>query len=225
MVSPDAGQRAAAVIANASHMRSLAGVGVTRFLTVIVPAEPAAARRDNFAWAVDSYRSLARAASELGASILIEGAPGRPPHFANLACTPSDLRAFIAEIDSPAIGVNYDPSHLVRMGVDPIRFLREFASRIGHVHAKDTLILPEARYEHGSLQQATFAQPFVYGAFDWRYVLPGRGSVPWKEVFSALAEVGYEGKVSIELEDADYLGPAEREQQGLLEAARTLTAC
>lgn len=218
LLSPDAGRRRAAVTVNASHVRSLVDAGVTKFLTVVAPEDPALPRRDNFALAVESYRSLAEAAAECGASILIEGAPGRPPHFANLACTPADLRAFLAAVDSPALGVNYDPSHLVRMGIDPVHFAREFAGRIGHVHAKDTAFLPADQYDHGTLQQATFAEPHVYGGHAWRYVLPGRGVVPWAEIWATLAEVGYAGRVSIELEDATYLTDASAEQRGLVEA-------
>lgn len=224
LLSQDAGRRAAAVIANASHVRAMAEVGVRRFLTVLAPERPEAPRQDNFAAAVESYRLLGRAAEECGARVLVEGAPGRPPHFANLACTPADARAFLKAVDCPAIGINYDPSHLVRMGIDPVRFLREFSPHIHHVHAKDTLFLPEARYEHGSLQQPTFDAPWVYGGMDWRYVLPGRGEVPWRRIFEHLKAADYDGAVSIELEDADYLGTADTEQQGLREAARFLQA-
>ena len=121
--------------------------------------------------------------------------------------------------------MNYDPSHLVRMGVDPVRFLREFAGRVGHAHAKDTTFIEAERYEHGTLQQATFAGPHVYGGFGWRYALPGRGAVPWAEVFAALAEAGYAGGVSIELEDEEYLTDDAAERRGLVEAAAFLAGC
>ena len=37
----------------------------------------------------------------------------------------------------PALGFNFDPSHLVWQGVEPHLFIREFADRIYHVHMKD----------------------------------------------------------------------------------------
>lgn len=222
LLSPDSGQRKAAVVANASHIRALVEAGVKIFLAVLTPADAARERRENFAFAVESYRSLAEAAGECGARIVLEGAPGRPPHFANLGCTPADLAAFLDAVKSPAIGVNYDPSHLVRMGIDPLRYLREFSSRIHHVHAKDTLLIDEERYAHGTLQQATFAAPHVYGGFGWRYVLPGKGAVNWREVLAALAAAKYAGAVSIELEDADCLGDEQRERRGLIESRKFL---
>ena len=222
LLSPDAGERRAAVVANASHVRSLAGAGVSRFLTVLAPPDPARPRRETFAYAVESYRSLASAAAECGATLLIEGAPGRPPHFANLGCTPADLRAFFDAVDSSAVGVNYDPSHLVRMAIDPVRFLREFGPRVGHAHAKDTLFIADERYDHGSLQQATFADAHVYGGHGWRYALPGRGAVDWPAVLRALADAGYRGGVSVELEDEAFLVDELAERRGLVEARRFL---
>lgn len=222
LLSPDAGQRKAAVVENASHIRSLIAVGVKTFLAVLTPADPARSRRENFLFAVESYTSLAEVAAECGAAIVLEGAPGRPPHFPNLGCTPADLTAFFEAVSSLAIGINFDPSHLVRMEIDPIRFVHQFGNRIFHAHAKDTLILPEAQYLHGTLQQATFADPHVYGGFGWRYVLPGKGNVKWNELLAALVEVGYAGGISIELEDADYLGDEAAERRGLIEARRFL---
>lgn len=219
LLSHDVGRRSAAVLANAQHIRSHVAAGVRRFLTVLTPAEPAAPRRENFAAAVEAYRSLAEAAGECGAQILLEGAPGRPPHFANLGCTPADLRAFLEAVGSNAVSVNFDPSHLVRMGIDPVRFVREFGPRFGHVHAKDVLFGDALLYEHGTLQQATFFDPPPYAGPSWRYVLPGRGSVPWAAIGEELQKVGYAGDVSIELEDADYLTDAAAEQAGLRQSA------
>jgi sugar phosphate isomerase/epimerase len=222
LLSPDAGERKAAVVANASHLRSLVAVGVKIFLAVLTPQDPARPREENFDFAVESYRSLGAAAAECGATIVLEGAPGRPPHFANLGCTPADLQVFLRAVQSSAIGVNYDPSHLVRMEIDPVRFLRDFGSRVHHVHAKDTLLLPEERYAHGTLQQATFVEPHVYGGFGWRYAMPGNGVVPWNALFAALVAANYQGAVSIELEDETYLGDVTSERRCLIEARRFL---
>ena len=43
------------------------------------------------------------------------------------------LRAAVGD----AIGSNFDPSHLIWQGVDPVEFIREFPKRIFHVHMKD----------------------------------------------------------------------------------------
>ena len=67
----------------------------------------------------------------------VGGWPGGAPHFASLVCTPETVRSFIKDV-GPAAGLNYDPSHLIRLGIDPIRFLREFVGHVYHVHGKDS---------------------------------------------------------------------------------------
>ena len=46
----------------------------------------------------------------------------------------------MVEHDRPTLGVNFDPSHLLWQGVDPVLFLRRFRNRIYHVHMKDVLL-------------------------------------------------------------------------------------
>lgn len=218
LASPDPAKRANAVEANIAHVRGAADLGVKLFMAVMLPEEMARPRPENFQFAVDGWGKLARAIEPLGARIALEGWPGPPPHFAAFACTPADCRAIFDTIGCDSLGINYDPSHLVRMGIDPLRFLKEFASRVFHVHAKDTAILEESRYQHGTLQPATFVQPPRWSGHFWRYVLPGRGVVPWKELFKLLVECGYRGAISIELEDMDYFGSEAGEIRGLIEA-------
>ena len=66
---------------------------------------------------VDSLNALSLALEAAGGRLVIEGWPGPGA----LCCTPETYRATFRECPSPAIGVNYDPSHLLRMGIDPIR--------------------------------------------------------------------------------------------------------
>ena len=42
-----------------------------------------------------------------------------------------------------AVGANFDPSHLMWMGADPIAAIRALGNAIYHVHAKDTRVDPE----------------------------------------------------------------------------------
>ena len=142
-----------------------------------------------------------------------------------MCCTPETYRAFFKEVPSPAMGINYDPSHLLRMGIDPHRFLREFVGRVYHVHGKDTEIIDENRYEYGTEQPPTFAKQIPFGAIAWRYTIPGQGVTRWKEVMRTLTENGYQGCVCIELEDANFNGPADEEQFGTLQGARFLEGC
>ena len=112
--------------------------------------------------------------------------------------------------------MNFDASHLIRMGIDPVRFLDEFASKVYHVHGKDTEIINEAVQDHGNLQPATFAKAHGFGAFHWRYTLPGHGCARWTKMFEQLVAAGYDGFVSIELEDENFMETDEMKMRGMI---------
>lgn len=220
MMSPDAGRRSEAVAANAEAVRACAPMA-RNFFAALIPEDPQRARRENFEDLLGSLSELAGVLEECGSRMVIEGWPGPGA----LCCTPEAVRALFAAIDSPAMGLNYDPSHLIRMGIDPLRFLGEFVGRVGHVHGKDTEILAERQYELGREQPPTFAEPIAFGGTHWRYTIPGHGQMRWSRAFQMLAEAGYEGFVSIELEDADFNGTEAGEKLGLLLGRRYLEGC
>jgi sugar phosphate isomerase/epimerase len=213
LMSADAGKRKAAAEENLRLMRPVVPLGARNFFTVAVPEDVTAARRENFARAVDGYGRLCDAIAPLGARVVFEGWPG--PANSSIACTPADYRALFREIPR-GCGINFDPSHLIRMGIDPVRFLDEFGPRVCHVHAKDTEILGEGLYEHGTLLDATFEAPHEFGGHSWRYTIPGHGCARWGKMLGQLKAAGYDGLVSIELEDEDFNGTEDGEKRGLI---------
>jgi len=114
------------------------------------------------------------------------------------------------------VGINYDPSHLLRMNIDAMRFLREFVGHVVHVHGKDTQIDHQAMYELGTEQGHTLGQAPGFGGTFWRYTIPGHGCFAWTPAFEVLKDAGYDGYVSIELEDCRYNGSEDGEKRGLL---------
>ncbi len=218
---PDATRRAAAVKANAQLIAEAGEAGAKNFFLVILPENPDLPRSQNFGFAVESLGALVPVLEKVGGRVVLEGWPG--PGV--LACTPETVRALFREIPSPALGLNYDPSHLIRMGIDPLRFLKEFVARVGHVHGKDCAVLPNDVYEYGMEQPATWKPSPDFGAAAWRYTIPGQGGTNWTEVLRILKANDYAGAVSIELEDRDFNGSDEGEQRGLLMGAQFLCAC
>ncbi len=212
--SLDDGLRKEVIAKNVEYIKTTAAAGPKVFFT-IVPGEAGKPRAENYARAVESFQPLAEAAEKAGGTIVIEGYPGGPPHYALLGCTPESVRALLRDI-GPGMGLNYDPSHLIRLGVDPIRFLNEFLPHVHHVHAKDTELFPEAQYELGIYQDSAFTKPHGFGQYIWRYTIPGHGRMSWTTAFKILHESGYEGVVSIELEDENFNGTEEGEKSGLL---------
>jgi sugar phosphate isomerase/epimerase len=213
---PDAGKRRELIGENIQYIRDAAGLGVKIFFTV-VGGDPGKKRSENYAIAVEAFAPLAEAAHNAGAVIAVEGYPGGPPHLALLCTTPETVRAFLKDIPR-GVAVNYDPSHLIRLGVDHIRFLREFLPHVVHVHGKDTELFPEAVYEFGLFQPSAFHPSHGFGDQAWRYTLPGHGIARWTEIFKILNNTNYPGLVSIELEDENFNGTEAGEKAGLQNA-------
>jgi sugar phosphate isomerase/epimerase len=218
LISPDADKRRSAVEHNIALIEACAAFGPQNYFVVMLPEKPELPREENFRYMVESYSRLTPALEAARAKIVIEGWPGPGA----LCCTPETYGAFFRECASPVFGINYDPSHLLRMGIDPLRFLREFARRVYHVHGKDTELFPEALYLYGHEQPPTFGKNHGFGAMTWRYTIPGHGIAPWTAIFSVLAENGYAGAVSVELEDENFCGDPEKEKAGLLHSRNFL---
>ncbi|MFM7919675.1 MAG: sugar phosphate isomerase/epimerase family protein, partial [Planctomycetaceae bacterium] len=70
--------------------------------------------------------------------------------------------------------------------------LREFSSRLFHIHAKDVRLDRERLNRVGIL-----AHPNQYHTPK----LPGMGDVDWGRFFSVLYDTGYRGPVCVEVED------------------------
>ena len=218
MMSPDAGKRREAVAQNADYIQTCAAAGANVFFICMIPEDPSRERAENFGYMVESYGELRAVFEENDAYLVIEGWPGP----GSLVCTPETYRAFIDQIGSANMGVNYDPSHLLRMGIDPIRFLKEFVGHVFHVHGKDCMIIDENLYQYGNLQPATFASSYKYGGMNWRYTIPGHGLSDWKIILSILRGHGYGGCISIELEDHYYDDTEYDQKQGVLQGVKFL---
>lgn len=221
LISADQPKRKDAVDACAEYIRANAALGPLNYMVVMSPEDPGLPRAENFGYMVESYGKLVPALEESDARISIEGypAPGA------LCCTPETLRALFKEIPSKAMAINYDPSHLARMGIDHVRFLREFGERVVHMHGKDAELLTDNYYDFGIEQPPTFARPVPFGGMHWRYTIPGHGFVHWVKVFRLLQSAGYSGCVSIELEDANYTRTPEERKLGILQGACFLAGC
>lgn len=97
------------------------------------------------------------------------------------------------------IGVNLDPSHQFWMGADPLAVTKALRDCIYHVHIKDVRREPAA--DANSLLDTKGVLEF--GTRSWNYVTPGSGhdEAWWTAFVRTLAELGYDGPLSIEQED------------------------
>ncbi len=217
---PNLAKRRDVIAANVAYVKEAAGLGARIFFTV-VGGDATKKRAENYRIAVESFSPIAEAAAGVGGTLVIEGYPGRAPELALLCTTPETYRAFLKDLPR-GTAINYDPSHLIRLGVDHIRFLKEFVGAVRHVHAKDTEIFPEAIYELGLYQPSVFKNGHGFGEHAWRYTIPGHGVGRWTEIFSTLKSAGYGGAVSVELEDENFNGSEAGEKAGLVHSLEFL---
>lgn len=119
-------------------------------------------------------------------------------------------------IAGPAVGCNYDPSHMFWQGIDPIAAIRVLGDTIFHVHAKDTQMYPANLPRTGVLDTKPYTDE-RNRAWIFRTCGYGHGAEWWKEFVSTLRMFGYDDVLSIEHEDS-LMSPDE----GLTKAAQFL---
>lgn len=195
---------------------ALLGVPV---VNTFIGRDPAKSLADNWPRFCAVWPPLVEFAESQGVRIAIENCPmlftgDEWPGGKNLAYAPAIWRRMFAEIPSPSFGLNYDPSHLVWQRMDYLKPLREFASRIFHVHAKDVRVDQERLDDVGIL-----AAPLEYHAPK----LPGLGEVNWGKFFSVLSDTGYDGPVCLEVEDRAYEGSLARRKAALRQGRQFLS--
>jgi sugar phosphate isomerase/epimerase len=140
------------------------------------------------------WSKRAEFASQHGVKIAIEMHPGF------VAYSPETMLRLRA-IAGPAIGCNYDPSHMFWQGIDPIAAVRVLGDAIFHVHAKDTQMYPANLARTGVLDTKPYNDERNRG-WIFRTCGYGHGAAWWKEFVSTLRMYGYDGVLSIEHEDS-----------------------
>ena len=187
-----------------------------------VGRDPSLPVAENLAQAEKVFAPLVDYAGENGVKIIIEncvmegwhpdGYPG------NLAYSP-ELWEWMFSI---GLYLNYDPSHLVWMGIDPVAAVKPYVDRIPHAQAKDIQLFPDQRNRYGWPGKAIGRDnPWDVGW--WRYRVPGLGQIDWRGLIDALYEGGFDGVLSVEHEDPVWGGTEAKVKTGLEVAHRTLS--
>jgi sugar phosphate isomerase/epimerase len=112
--------------------------------------------------------------------------------------TATAQRALEAVKNHKRFGFNYDPSHLGYQGVDYVKFIRSFPTRIYHVHMKDVW------WGHGDGTVGVFGghTTFADPRRQWDFRSLGHGDINFEEIIVALNDIGYAGPLSVEWEDS-----------------------
>jgi len=126
----------------------------------------------------DEYLALFRrglervlpAAEAAGVTLAIEPEPGL------LIESAAEYLDFVADFQHPALACNCDVGHLYCVDEDPPEAIAALGEHIAHVHLED--IAPTRVHQH---------------------LVPGTGGIDFPAVFAALASIGYDGFVTVEL--------------------------
>ena len=198
-----------AVIGHLMQVITAAGMMGVRVVNTFVGGDRALSVDQNWTHAVEIFAPIVAHARAKGVTLAFENcpmifSPDEWPGGHNIAYAPRIWRR-IFETWGDAVGMNYDPSHLVWQMIDAPRFVREFGPRMVHVHAKDLMIDRDGLYDHGILS----------AGMGWQVPrMPGLGEVDWPVFFAGLYRAGYDGPVIIEHEDRNFEGTDDKVKRG-----------
>jgi sugar phosphate isomerase/epimerase len=193
-------RRAAEDMKNAARAAQQLGVGIVNGFTgssiwhllYSFPPVPGSMIEDGFEQFADRWNPILDVFGECGVRFALE------VHPTEIAFDIVTARRALEVIGNrEEFGFNFDPSHLLWQGIDPVEFIREFPDRIYHVHVKDAIVALNGRTSIlGS--HLGFGDP----QRGWDFRSPGRGGVNFEEIIRALNQIGYDGPLSVEWEDS-----------------------
>lgn len=114
-------------------------------------------------------------------------------HMGTVVQTEAETDRLMEQTDPRYVFLCYDTGHFTFTGVDPVKMLKRYADRVGHVHLKD-MRLPVV--EQAKKERWSFLKAVKNGAF----TVPGDGNVDFAPVFDVLDKAGYQGWLLVEAE-------------------------
>ena len=135
----------------------------------------------------DGLSKLGRVARERGFKLCFHH------HMGTVVQTAEETDRMMANTDPEAVFLCYDTGHFTFAGEDPLRMLKKYVDRVGHVHLKDMrlAVVEEARKNDWS---------FLTSVRNGAFTVPGDGDVDFDPVFKVLADAGYQGWLLVEAE-------------------------
>jgi sugar phosphate isomerase/epimerase len=128
----------------------------------------------SFTQAVENIGQLARLAGRAGVRLAVK------PHVGQAIYNAATALQMMDAVREPALGLNFDPTHLFRANEEPEEVARRWGTRIIASHFRDC----------GS-RELRIGSPEVQ--------IPGRGAINLPAALAALHEVGYSGPLNLEI--------------------------
>lgn len=191
---PDERARAEQVELQKTMIRVTAELGGKFCRTLSGQRRPGVSDEEGLDWVVGCIESCLPVAEECGVTLAIENhykdGAWEYPEFAQKK---DMFMSILDRIDSPVLGVQYDPSNALVAGDDPIEMLDAVLPRTVTMHASDRYLLPGTSLEDMRQGDGTLGYPknLCHG-------VTGKGMIDYEAVFTRLHKIDFGGWVSIE---------------------------
>ena len=191
---PDDGERVSQVERQEAAIDLAVRLGTRFCRTLSGQRRPGLTRRDGIERTVDGLCRSLEHAERRDVVLCLENhykdGTWQYPEFAQQ----EDIFLEILErVDSPRLGVQYDPSNALVGGYDPIRFLEKVISRVVTMHASDRHLaagatIDELRESDGTIG---YSDKLRHGEI-------GKGLIDYDAIFGILAGARFDGWISVE---------------------------
>jgi sugar phosphate isomerase/epimerase len=163
------------------------------------------------------FAPLAKQAEDRGVKIAFENCDMRGNWETgdwNIAHAPTAWEMMFHEVQSDALGLEWEPCHQMVSLIDPIAQLRKWVPKVFHVHGKDATVMWDVIRGSGIRGGVPYVQ----------HRTPGFGDTNWNDVITILRQARFQGAIDIEgWHDPVYRD--ELEMTGQVRALRYLKEC
>jgi sugar phosphate isomerase/epimerase len=197
---PNERERAQRYFPKVMQLAEKLGVGV---VATFVGRNPDTTVEENIPDFKELFSRYCDQAHKLNVKIAIENCPmisAKTHKVHNIAFSPEVWEVMFETVDSEQLGLEFDPSHLVWLGIDYLQALKDFGHKVFHVHAKDMEIDRRILQRSGILGRS-FGPKLGPDRRWWRARAPGWGEVDWPKFITEVIRTGYRGNIDIENED------------------------
>ncbi|NLB90124.1 MAG: myo-inosose-2 dehydratase [Clostridiales bacterium] len=142
----------------------------------------------------EQWDLIAKGYNELGALAKEKGMVLTCHHHMGTGVqTVEEIDLFMSKVDPDLVYLLFDSGHLTFAGIDPVKVLEKYISRVRHVHLKDVRL-----HIRDQAQQEGWS--FLTAVRNGVFTVPGDGDVDFAPIFDILEKSGYEGWVVVEAE-------------------------
>ncbi len=193
LVNPDPEIWVKQIEAQRKDLQAAATLGCGTCRVLSGQRHPEVSKDDGIASVVSAIQSLLPLAHELNIKLAMENhykdSSWNYPEFAQKEDV---FLRIVNAIDDEFFGVQYDPANAIVAGSDHIEFLQQVKNRLVSLHAADRNIVPGHTLDELPEDGNLGVEPIL------RHGEVGKGLSDYPRIFAILAEINYQGWISIE---------------------------